>query len=235
MGAASGGAIAPSGQAHLCGSGFPVSSEASIEAGKRLPRWPFGREPFRERNMPCRIREATPAETSRLVEIIRNSFQEVAVRFGLTEANCPKHPSNCQDDWITSAMAKGVRYFVLEDEDGSSGCVALEQATVEVCFLERLAVLPSRRRRGYGRALVDRVLAEAREGGAQRVEIGVIAAQMELRDWYRKIGFSDQRTTSFPHLPFDVLFMSLNLQAPGFGGSKSCDAPRETPRSRVLQ
>lgn len=41
------------------------------------------------------IREADIADITLLSSIIRNSYQTVAVRFGLTPENCPKHPSNC--------------------------------------------------------------------------------------------------------------------------------------------
>ena len=161
--------------------------------------------------MPYTIRKSTEADISRLVEIIRTAFRDVAVRFGLTEDNCPKHPSNCQATWISSALDKGVRYFVLDSEGVLCGCVALEQGSPEVCYLERLAVLPSRRGRGFGRALVEYVLHEARRVGALRVEIGLIAGHIELRDWYRKLGFVDQKTDVFAHLPFEVLFMSMAL------------------------
>lgn len=157
------------------------------------------------------IRAAKARDIPRLVGIIRRAFSEVAVRFGLTEANCPKHPSNCKAEWIEEALAKGIRYFLLESEGVPCGCVALEQAGPEVCYLERLAVLPARQRLGYGRALVDQALDEARFSGARQVEIGIIAKQVELRDWYRKIGFREQRTANFPHLPFEVLFMSKTL------------------------
>jgi N-acetylglutamate synthase-like GNAT family acetyltransferase len=163
--------------------------------------------------MPNTIRVATASDIPGLVEIIRTSFQDVALRFGLTEEKCPKHPSNCQAVWIASALEKGVRYFVLEAEGVPCGCVALEPATPEVCYLERLAVLPPQRRRGYGRALVDRVLHEAKEIGSQRVDIGIIADHTELKKWYRRMGFIDQKTAIFPQLPFQVLFMSLALTA----------------------
>jgi GNAT superfamily N-acetyltransferase len=161
------------------------------------------------------IHEATTIEIPELVEIIRTSFRGVALRFGLTEENCPKHPSNCQATWITIALEKGARYFILSAEGASCGCVAIEQGGLEVCYLERLAVLPSRRRRGYGRALVDHVLDEVKDLGAQRVDIGIIADHTELRDWYTKIGFAEQKTANFPHLPFQVLFMSLALRTEG--------------------
>jgi len=161
--------------------------------------------------MPPTIRDAAPADVPELVEIIRTAFRDVALRFDLTPENCPRHPSNCHQSWIEDALGKGVRYFILDAEGGSCGCVALEQASSETCYLERLAVLPTHRRRGYGRALVVHALAEARALGVKGVEIGIIAAQTELRNWYRKLGFIDQKTASFPHLPFQVLFSSKSL------------------------
>ena len=157
------------------------------------------------------IRKANASDIPRMVEIIRNAFSEVAVHFGLTEANCPKHPSYCKTDWIEEALAKGVRYFILDPGGASCGCVALEQAGPEVCYLERLAVLPARQRQGFGRELVEHVLKEARLSGAHQVNIGIIAEHFELKDWYKKIGFVEQRKAHFPHLPFEVLFMSKTL------------------------
>jgi N-acetylglutamate synthase-like GNAT family acetyltransferase len=180
------------------------------------------------------IRKAVMSDVPVLVEMIREAFQDVAVRFELTEENCPKHPSNCQASWITRALETGVRYFVIEVEGSSCGCAALEQASPEVCYLERLAVLPLQRRQGYGRALVVHGLAEAKELGSQRVDIGIIAAHTELRDWYRNLGFVDQRMASFPHLPFQVLFMSLALDRLPPGERESVEVPRYPPRFAVL-
>jgi N-acetylglutamate synthase-like GNAT family acetyltransferase len=163
------------------------------------------------RVMSYTIRPANAADISRIVEIIRTAFYGVAVRFSLTEDNCPKHPSNCKGSWIEEALEKGARYFLLEVDEISYGCVALEQDSSEVCYLERLAVIPAQQRRGYGRALVEHILYEARVLGVQQVDIGIIAAHTELKDWYRKIGFVDQKTATFPHLPFEVLFMSKTL------------------------
>ena len=151
------------------------------------------------------------ADIPTMVQIIRKAFYDVAVRFGLTEDNCPRHPSNCKPDWIEEALTKGVRYFILDSKGLSCGCVALEQAGPEVCYLERLAVLPAKQHRGYGRALVDHALDKAGVSGAHRVDIGIIAAHNELKDWYRKIGFVEQKKATFPHLPFEVLFMSKAL------------------------
>ena len=86
-----------------------------------------------------------------------------------------------------------------------------ERAGSGVCYLERLCVLPGFRRRGFGEELVSRVLAEAVALGARQVDIGIIEKHTELREWYRKLGFTEGESKDFPHLPFRVLFMSKEL------------------------
>ncbi len=157
------------------------------------------------------IRSCTQKDTGVLVETIRESFRDVAERFGLSEENAQRHPSNCTAEWIQHEMGRGVIYFVIESENMVSGCVALEAASSEACYLERLGVLPNRRRRGFGKALVGHVLSEAKLLGALHVNIGIIAEDTELKAWYKRLGFIETETKEFPHLPFRVTFMSHNL------------------------
>ncbi len=161
--------------------------------------------------MNSRIRTCTPEDIGILVKIIRNSLKDVAERFGLTQENAPRHPSNCTEDWIQKDMDRGVTYFVIEKENSPVGCVALELVNSKVCYLERLAVLPNQRRQGFGKALVNHVLSEAKLLGVQRVSIGIIADQTELKNWYKGMGFVEGETKDFPHLPFRVTFMSYEV------------------------
>jgi N-acetylglutamate synthase-like GNAT family acetyltransferase len=158
-----------------------------------------------------KIRVCTQKDIEVLVETIRRSFQNVAESFDLTPENAPRHPSNCTADWIQKDMERGVTYFVIENENVVAGCVALELANSEVSYLERLAVLPDQRRRGFGNALVTHVLSQAKSLGAKRVNIGIIAEQNELKKWYKKIGFVEQESKEFPRLPFNVTFMSYKI------------------------
>jgi ribosomal protein S18 acetylase RimI-like enzyme len=64
---------------------------------------------------------------------------------------------------------------------------------------------------GFGKALVNHVINEAKELGAHRVEIGIISDQTELKEWYKKFGFSMKKESRFEHLPFMVTFMSREL------------------------
>ncbi|MRR18431.1 MAG: GNAT family N-acetyltransferase [Deltaproteobacteria bacterium] len=158
--------------------------------------------------MDYRIREGAAVDIDLLVDMIRSSFQDVARRFGLTPQNSPTHPSNCRPEWILREMNRGVAYYILENEGRPAGCAALEQVNDEVCYLERLAVLPDLRRRGFGSALVGHVIAQARLLKAFRLQIGIIAEHKELHDWYEKLGFEDLEQKTFPQLVFRVAFMA---------------------------
>lgn len=159
-----------------------------------------------------KIQQVDMTATGDLAQLIRTAFSDVARRFALTAENTPKHPSNCTEQWVAEAMAKGVRYYGLEIEDALCGCVALERAGEDVFYLERLAVLPRFRRRGLGRALVEHACLEAHAAGARRLEIGIIDAQSELKAWYVGIGFEQTRTAEYAHLPFSVCFMKKELR-----------------------
>jgi N-acetylglutamate synthase-like GNAT family acetyltransferase len=159
------------------------------------------------------IREADSGEIPSLSDLIRDAFRDVAETFGLTRENCPKHPSNLTDEWIENDLDRGVIYYVLENDGISAGCVALEKAGPDLCYLERLAVLPANRRNGFGKALVDHVIAQARGLGAKKISIGVIADDTNLKRWYRKLGFVELETQAFEHLPFLVTFMSYEIAA----------------------
>ena len=158
------------------------------------------------------IRKAVYKDSAVISAIIRESYRDVADRFELTAENCPKHPSNCTDEWIEKDLARGVWYFLLEINHRSVGCAALEKVDAALCYLERLAVLPEQRHRGYGKMLADHVIDQAERIGAKRISIGIIAADTTLKHWYGHMGFVEGETKSFAHLPFLVMFMEYDIQ-----------------------
>jgi GNAT superfamily N-acetyltransferase len=60
------------------------------------------------------------------------------------------------------------------------------------CYLAELYVRPSRRGRGLGRALMEAALREARERGADTMEIGVDEPDLVARHLYESLGFSNR-------------------------------------------
>lgn len=162
--------------------------------------------------MSSKIRICTKEDARVLAETIRRSFRDVAERFGLTQENAPRHPSNCTVDWIRKDMERGVNYFAIENRDCIIGCVALKRTNAGVCHLERLAVLPDHRRRGLGKALVEYVLSKAKGLGVNCVSIGIIAEHTELKDWYKRLAFVEGASKESPDLPFGVTIMSYGVK-----------------------
>lgn len=171
------------------------------------------------------IREALISEAELLARIIREANIPVAEKFGLNWDNAPGHPSFCTGDWILKGMDRGERYFVTEmkgtqisgatDQTGGkvpAGCVAYESPEPDLAFLNRLAVLPQFQGQGLGTCLVNHVKILARSGGKRKISIGIIKAHTGLRDWYQGLGFVPAGVKQFDHLPFDVLFMHLDLE-----------------------
>ena len=157
------------------------------------------------------IKEAGKSDISILPDILRKSFADVAKKFNLTVENCPRSPAFCTAQRIEDEFAKGLRYFILENDGRMCGCVALEKASDEIFYLERLAVLPEHRGKGLGTALVNHVFGQVKETGAVRVEIGIISKDMELKSWYKRFGFIPKGTRKYHHLPFVVEFMYKEL------------------------
>ena len=72
------------------------------------------------------IREVNSTDISLLSGLIRDSFRDVARRFGLNKKNCPKHPSHCTDEWIEKDISRGITFYVVENDRVAVGCVGFE-------------------------------------------------------------------------------------------------------------
>ncbi|MCP3875046.1 MAG: GNAT family N-acetyltransferase [Desulfobacteraceae bacterium] len=157
------------------------------------------------------IQKAAAKDAHALSDLIRLSYQDVAQTFNLTQDNCPKHPSNCTDDWIKKDMARGVKYSILYKDGIPIGCAGLEIAENNISYLERLAVLPEFRHKGLGEKLVEYMFSRARQMDSNTMSIGIIAEQEVLKKWYETLGFVYVETKKFDHLPFQVGFMKIEL------------------------
>jgi GNAT superfamily N-acetyltransferase len=60
------------------------------------------------------------------------------------------------------------------------------------CYLAELYVVPGRRGRGLGRALMEAAIGEARDRGADTMEIGVDEPDLPARRLYESLGFTNR-------------------------------------------
>ncbi|MCV6589941.1 MAG: GNAT family N-acetyltransferase [Marinobacterium sp.] len=159
------------------------------------------------------IYPASRTDAEQLARIISQANKDVAQQFGLNASNAPNHPSFCTSDWVRSDFDRGERYFFYHHQGKPVGCVAYEKASEETIYLNRLSVLPDWRHQRIGHDMVTFVLAQAREQGASKVSVGIIADHTLLLKWYQSQGFTRHTTRRFEHLPFDVTYLHYDLTA----------------------
>lgn len=77
--------------------------------------------------------------------------------------------------------------------------------------MEKLAVLPEHRHKGYGKKLMGFVFEQVKMSKGERISIGIINESTVLKNWYIENGFAETGTKKFEHLSFTVCFMEKSL------------------------
>jgi diamine N-acetyltransferase len=154
------------------------------------------------------IREIKTEDTIRAsAPIIQNAFMTVAEQFNLTRENCPSNPAFVTIEQLQDLHKKGIKFFGLFSGEKQVGFIALEKASDDIYYIEKLSVPPDCRHKGYGAGLVRFALHVARGSGGTKVSLGMIDEHTVLKDWYKKLGFHEAGKQKFEHLPFTVCFM----------------------------
>jgi putative acetyltransferase len=107
------------------------------------------------------------------------------------------------------------RLLLAEYELQLAGCVALHKITLPgedgVCEMKRLYLRPQFRGKGLGRALAERIIAEARQIGYQRMRLDTVGPVMkDAVGMYRKLGFREIPAYRVNPMP-GTLYMELQL------------------------
>jgi GNAT superfamily N-acetyltransferase len=98
--------------------------------------------------------------------------------------------------------------------DGSAvGCVALQPLDPTTGEVKRMFVLATARRHGVGRALMQRLLADARALGYRRLRLGTLDEMTAAQRLYQALGFV--RIPRYRQDEVDTVFFECDLTAPG--------------------
>ena len=101
--------------------------------------------------------------------------------------------------------------LLLAFHDGQpAGCVALREIEEGVCEMKRLYVRPDFQGLRIGRALVEGVIAEAREIGYSRMRLDTVPSMDRARGLYRALGFREIPPYRFNPIP-GTAFLELRL------------------------
>jgi ribosomal protein S18 acetylase RimI-like enzyme len=134
--------------------------------------------------------ELIQAVSSEQVERARQLFLEYAnsLGFSLDFQGFDDELKN-----LPGAYAPPTGRLLLAYHDGRvAGCVALRPLDRQIAEMKRLYVRPDYRGKGVGRALVDGVIAEARNIGYERMRLDTIESSMtDAIALYRRRGFRE--------------------------------------------
>ena len=150
-------------------------------------------------------------ELENSVKVIADSFQTVAVELNLSKDNCPTHPSFVTLQQLNEMKRKGLKLFGLFENDMQIGFVAAEKKKHKIYNIEKLAVLPEYRHKGYGGKLVEFSEEYVKNTDGEKLSIGIINEHAVLKKWYEGKGFKETSVVKFEHLPFTVCFMEKTL------------------------
>ena len=103
------------------------------------------------------------------------------------------------------------RLLLARCADHAAGCIALRKLEAGICEMKRLYVRPGDRGRGLGRMLVERLIAEARVIGDERMRLDTIESAMkDAIALYRRMGFKE--IAPYSAIPIEsALWMELLL------------------------
>lgn len=144
-------------------------------------------------------------------QVIRESFATVADDFDLTIDNCPTNGAFTQAKHLKIDLEKGNQLFGLYLGKKMIGFFELVYNEGNQATLEKVAIIPPERGKKYGEFILDKVREIAKNDHIERIDIGIIKENIRLKEWYQRNGYQIVRSQNFAHLPFEVLYMQLNL------------------------
>jgi putative acetyltransferase len=147
----------------------------------------------------------SPAQFAQARELFLEYAQSIG--FSLCFQNFDQELANLPGDYAPP----GGRLLLAEYDGHLTGCVALHKLEPGICEMKRLYLRPQYRGKGLGRALADRIIAEARHIGYSRVRLDTVEPVMkDAVAMYRKLGFKEIAPYC-PNPMAGVVYMELQL------------------------
>ena len=149
------------------------------------------------------------AESTAQIAQARELFLEYAQSqgFSLCFQNFDKELAELPGDY---APPEG-RLLLAEYDGELAACVALHKLEPGICEMKRLYLRPQFRGKGLGRALADRIIADARQIGYHRMRLDTVEPVMkDAVAMYGKLGFK-QVAPYRPNPIAGAMYMELEL------------------------
>jgi GNAT superfamily N-acetyltransferase len=146
-----------------------------------------------------------PAEISSVRDLLLEYWESRKLEF--TYFNFDREIANLPGDYSPPTG----KLLLASCRGEAAGCVALRRLDREICEMKRMYLREKFRGRGFGRALADAIIAEARRIGYRKMRLDTIGPTMrEALQMYLRMGF--QEIPPYRHNPLPgAAFLELDL------------------------
>lgn len=162
--------------------------------------------------MNCEIRKIGDKEEAKaFAPVIRAAYCTVAKEMGFTKETTPSNPAFIEADNIELLFERAACFGAYLG-DKRIGFFLLKKTKKEIYTLEKMCVLPEYRQLSIGKALLDYAKEYVIAQNGHRINIAILDLDKKLKKWYFKNGYSEISKMKFPHLPYEVCLMRLDIQ-----------------------
>lgn len=152
------------------------------------------------------ILKVKKSRLSECLHVIHEGYEPIAVRFGLTNENCPyRGRADLPLSVLEEEFSSGIKMYGYFEQDAMVGFLSIDRASEPK--INDVVVLPAFWRQGIGTALLEYAKTLSTQWGASKISLGMIDDNKELRKWYEKNGFINVGYQQYPNAPFLVGYM----------------------------
>lgn len=145
------------------------------------------------------------------LDILKRSYENTAVTFGMTEENCPYRGRTRLPLYVLETeFDDGYLMYGYIHNNKVIGFLSMQVKASELC-IQDIAILPDYQNRGYGSELFLLAKKIAKNLNCVRISLGMVHDNIPLRKWYQKQGLRTVQLINFEKVSYTVGIMELPL------------------------
>ena len=150
-------------------------------------------------------------QLSECLDVLKESYEKTAVRFGMTEENCPYRGGTrlpyaaLEEEYKNGFMMYG---YVYGGEIVGFLSMSVEEPKA---YIQDIAIRPAYQNRGFGSQLLRFALEKAKTLHCEKIALGMVHDNVPLRSWYEKQGFETVSLKKFEKVSYTVGTMEYRL------------------------